>query len=147
MSPSTHRERKENYIKALEEQVLDLRTKQREIVRENAALTSEVVQLRGLVHSDVSVSAGGGEGSSSRELGGENVNAWMMGTATGNNGSSTSDVWGGGENDMTGWQLSGFSSAVGTTGEAWNWGGSGGMWVGGHTGTHLYNNSELRMLS
>ncbi|KAH7398997.1 hypothetical protein DE146DRAFT_788983 [Phaeosphaeria sp. MPI-PUGE-AT-0046c] len=110
----THRERKENYIKALEEQVLDLRTKQREIVRENEALTSEVVQLRGLVMSD------GTPGNYANE------NAWMMEP------SESSHTWGG--NDM--WQHPSFSTVEdATSSQAWSWqgGSSSGVpvsWVG-----------------
>lgn len=117
----THRERKENYIKALEEQVLDLRTKQREIVRENEALTSEVVHLRELVRNE------GG----TPEPFVQNENAtWMMAAPSGGGGSDAS-AWGGGGGDM--WQLAPSSM---TAAEPWNWqGGSGaGLGTWGHTG-------------
>jgi hypothetical protein len=48
----THRERKENYIKALEDELFQLRAKEREIIRENEALSTEVAQLRSLVNVD-----------------------------------------------------------------------------------------------
>ncbi|OAK98116.1 hypothetical protein IQ06DRAFT_337601 [Phaeosphaeriaceae sp. SRC1lsM3a] len=100
----THRERKENYIKALEEQVLDLRTKQREIVRENEALTTEVVQLRELVKSD------GTSENSNYDSG----NAWMLGGQADGN----ANAWGG--NEM--WQHVNLCT-VGdaNSSEAWSW--------------------------
>ncbi|KAF2830125.1 hypothetical protein CC86DRAFT_367994 [Ophiobolus disseminans] len=45
----THRQRKENYIKALEDQLFQMRARERDILKENEALTSEVTQLRTLV--------------------------------------------------------------------------------------------------